>query len=368
MLKQKYIFQHFFKTDMKNKYRFLAIIFIALFTAGCSQKDNLSVAMQKYEIKSLPKINKDITLGGFSDLFYKDGYFYTITDRGPVSKKIKQDNKKYKIFLCDNYIPKILKLKIENNELKIVSINDINGVSALPTAPEKDTIALNSAHKELDFDKNGLDSESLIIDNENNYWIGDEYYPSILKVDEKFNVIKRFAPKNCKYKNPAISYILPEELNNIKKNKGFEAIAYDGKDKIYVFTQSALKNENYIGVTEFNIKTEKPEKFFRYIPQANEKISGAVYIKNSNKILTIGKLDDKPNLNILKIKQNSIIRKNFVILSEILKLEKYTKFEGITFDDKTNALYIINDNDFGLKQDNETKSFIIKLDLNKVIN
>lgn len=334
------------------------LLFIVLFSAFCFSKSNRINVPEKYEIKELPKICNDIKLGGFSDLYYKDGFFYTITDRGPCTKKVKLPDGKGKVFPCKNYKPKIVKFKIENNEAKIVSINDITNVTGLPIAKKRDCIPLDKNEKILPFDINGLDSESLIVDNEGNYWVGDEYYPSIAKIDKNFKVTKRFAPFDCKYQNPNITYNLPEELNKIKKNKGFEAIAYNGQDKIYVFTQAISKILDYVVVLEFNIKTEQVENVFEYIPyDEKEYISGAVY--KDGKIITVGKIQDKNIINIFEIKQDKLIKKSTVELSKFIAP---AKFEGIAYNENENSFYIINDNDFGIKKEEETKSYIINFD------
>ena len=334
----------------------IAIIVLIFFALSGMNKLKL---VHKYEIKNTPEICEGIHLGGFSDFFYKDGYFYAITDRGPNSKDFEKDGKIYRIFHCPQYSPYIIKFKIDDNEAEIVEALPIKELSGIPISEERDSIPLDENENKIPFNIDGADVESFIIDNEGNYWLGDEYYPSIIKLDKNLNVVKRFAPINSEIKNPKITYNLPEEFNNVKKNLGFESMAYDGKDFIYVFTQAGLKGQTNISVLEFNIKTEKVENVYQYKFPENSILSAAIFV-DKGKFYIAEKLFNRHFLDEV-ISENGFLRKNSILrpLTQKDKILKNLKIEGFTKDDKNN-LYIINDNDFGIDDDNTKNNFIIK--------
>ncbi len=78
---------------LKNICSILALFFIILMIYLISFKFNKLDLVDIYEIKDVPDICEDVKLGGFSDLFYKDGYLYAITDRGPNLDDYEKDGK-----------------------------------------------------------------------------------------------------------------------------------------------------------------------------------------------------------------------------------------------------------------------------------
>ena len=65
----------------------LTFLFILVILAILLAKSTRLNHVKTYKFKNLPTVCGDIKLGGFSDLFYKNGYFYAITDRGPNSRE-----------------------------------------------------------------------------------------------------------------------------------------------------------------------------------------------------------------------------------------------------------------------------------------
>ncbi len=323
--------------------------------------------IKKYDIDitNVPNICEDVKFGGFSDLFYKDGYLYAITDRGPNSNDFEKDGKIYRTFLCRDYTTNLVKIKLENDKANIVEIKKIKGLSGIPISEERDSIPVDKDGKQIPFDINGADVESFIIDKDGNYWLGEEYYPSIIKLDKDLKVVKRFAPVNSSVKNPKITYNLPEQFNNIQKNLGFEAMVYDGEDYIYVFTQAGLVGEKNISVIKFNIKTEQAEDVIKYRFFKSSILSGAVYLHDKHKLLVAERLFESHFINSFDFSNNRIAKKLILRpLTESDKIGKNIKIEGITADEEDD-IYIINDNDFGIDDKNVKDSFIMQFKLKK---
>lgn len=319
--------------------------------------------VQKFPINNLPTVCGDIKLGGFSDLYFKDGYLYAITDRGPNSDDFIKDGKTFRNFLCENYTTYLVKFKLENNEARIVETLPIKELSGIPIASEKDSTPLDKNGKSLSFNINGADIESFIIDKDGNYWLGDEYYPSIIKLDKNLKVIKRFAPKNSEIKNPKITYILPEKFNKVRKNLGFESMAYDGNENIFVFTQAGLQDESNISIIKFNIKMETVEEVFEYNFFDNSIMSAATFV-DENKFYVAERLYDKHFINEISLK-NGIFKSTGILrtLTSSDKITKNMKIEGLAKNGEN--IYIINDNDFGIDPENIKDSFIMQFKLKK---
>lgn len=345
----------------KKKAIVILLVVFAIFKTHSIMSNRIDLKPQKiYELNTLPDVCTNIKAGGFSDLYFKNNKLYIITDRGANSDFYYEKEQEARMFHCHDVAPTIYTINLNKNGIKVSGKANLLGVSGLPIDEYHDCTPTNRAEDVLPFDINGVDSESMIIDKKGNYWIGEEYYPSILKVNKDYKVEKRFAPVNSPVKNPNITYNLPEELNNINKNLGFEAMVYDGKNNIYVFTQSVLKNDIYGKIIKFNIKKEKVEKVYDYSIDENSIISGAVFI-NKNTILTVEKRNGIHEIRSLKLNKKVVKSKKIYTLTGLNKIGFDTKIEGIA--SGNGKLYIVNDNDYGINKENRKDNFIIEFKL-----
>lgn len=88
----------------------------------------------------------------------------------------------------------------------------------------------------------GLDTESLAIDKDGNFWIGDEYGPSLNFASSDGNIIKSYVPGNG----------LPEILKYRQMNRGFEALDVAPNGKVYALLESVLDiNSETKGTAQF---------------------------------------------------------------------------------------------------------------------
>lgn len=93
---------------------------------------------------------------------------------------------------------------------------------------------------------NGFDTECIDFDAEN-FWIGDEYCPAIIKASRNSGeILEIFTPGNG----------LPEILSNGPQNRGFEALAVAPNGKIYAAME---------GFLDFRGKTQDTASFIRII-------------------------------------------------------------------------------------------------------
>lgn len=384
------------------KKTFLLLLFFLQLNAHAKSDFKLTVA----KFSDLPPIGKtakgqQIVLGGFSGLNYlgmtEDGKrmrFMTHTDRGPNCEKMKLNGKKVRPFPLPNFQPRVVYFEYDpvTKSVRIdeqTALQRKNGtpLTGLPNVKENDEIPVDLSGKHLLFDESGGDIESIAVLPDGSYWIGEEYQPSLFKFDASGKTQLRVVPQTSKVSGlkeiPAV-YLKRDD------NRGFEALAYDGK-KLFVFLQSPLRNgtkkTKNLRVLEFDPASLKTTAQYLYVLEngASDKIGDAVSIGNGEfLVLEAGKKTKKksaskriykltfagatnvsatPELETLSardLKKQNIVpatKKLFVDLSGA-NFPKLDKLEGLAFIDETRVA-LVNDNDFGLAGDCDLKTGLI---------
>lgn len=351
-----------------------------------------------YKIGKHPKFG-EIELGGFSGLTFskseskKDTYvFYSLTDRGPNAKPqdFTGDGQLDRPFILPEYSPLIFKIEY-NSKSSAVKVTDKIKIKKPNSAPSSgipnvdrslikenfDETPVSMDGKKLKYDPWGLDPESIAIDSQGNFWIGEEYGPSILKIDRSGKILGRWNPA-VNYKSSYIvrggSSTLPKVFGKRVLNAGFEGMAISG-NKLYGFLQKPLKVKEaskFIRVLVFDIEKEKTDGVFVYEmdPKSN-KIGGTTILddgsiavlehsgfKNENAYQRIYKLNFENATNVQSIgkelEKGKYVPKGFTKISKTLEIDvlRYKvnlseKPEGIAYFGK-GKIAMINDNDFNL--------------------
>lgn len=344
----------------------------------------------------------DLPWGGFSGLHFQEKdsegnlFFWTLTDRGPNGDEIKKGHEIQRAFLKPDFTPSILRLKFSPKlkTLDIVQVipfkNSKNELmSGLPPKNNKKNqkfeLAIDDKGKALPTDEAGVDSESIAVDSNKHFWIGEEYLPSILEFSPEGKLLSRIAPAADEHKKLEKNQ-LPFDYHFRKLNRGFEALSYFNH-KIFLMTQSPLVipdqeiKAHFIRIAVFNTETRKyeAEYLFPLLDKNADKI-GDMQMINDHQFYVIeqnGDVGAKGIHNIFKgdlakatnlmlhsfknmpEKNNSFSNDfNFVQKELIVNLadtgySEFEKIEGLTIIDE-NTLAIINDNDFGV-EDNKMK-------------
>lgn len=392
------------------------LIILSLFVLGCK---STAPALESDTQPASSIIQTEITLenidgfnfkwGGFSGLNFirkeKNGdlLFWTLTDRGPNGAEFKRDKKRFREFLSPNFTPSFVQLKFIKAENKIVVSKTIpfKNRSGLPmtglppkAAVAKTEFATNPDGSEIESDNNGVDSESMTIDDKNHFWVGDEYLPSLLEFNPKGKLLARIIPakddQSALKKNE-----IPFAFNFRNFNRGFEALGFKN-GKIFFMSQSPLgvkdvhKDKQYsvlrIGV--FNARTRMYEGEYLYplTMKKVDKIGDLVMIDDTHfyvieqngdigpeSVHLIYKVDLSAATNLVKSplprdpetyskeELNSLVKtvqKTLAVDLVAGGYSEYEKIEGLTIvDEKT--LAIVNDNDFGIFTNRSGKTEII---------
>jgi hypothetical protein len=176
--------------------------------------------------------------------------FWMITDRGP-NGQFAVDGKNRRTFWVPEFNPTIVRVKTEGKAIKILDAIPIVGqsgrpVTGLPNLKDVDEAPYNYLAQELlPLNPNGLDTEGLVRTSAGDFWISEEYSPSILHVDRTGKVIKRYIPEglNLESTDYPVAKVLPAIYGKRKINRGFEGIALSGDEKtLYMVLQSPLLN------------------------------------------------------------------------------------------------------------------------------
>lgn len=379
---------------------FIVLVITLLSACSSSQKNAAPAGTVLLELDQPTVIGSSISgniyMGGFSALNFigKDeqgeALFLTLTDRGPNAGPlyITGVGKNARPFLIPEFQPRILKIKTNMKDKTLVVVNEIrltdplgSALSGRPQWPrsrdkkiaqqllkKSDEVGVNLKGEALAPDLMGLDPEGLAIDSDGNFWVVEEYRPSILKFNSEGRLLKRYIPKGSlpkkvlteirkKYGRGIVLEALPEKLKDRRGNRGFEGIAHRN-GKVYAIMQSPLENASagrVAVVVEFDIKTEKTTAEYEY-PFRHEGVE------------KIGDLAFSPGGELYAIEQNGKIgehgvqtvtklglKAKMISVEDVFSLKEHgfdfaEKIEGLAFMSEK-EFAVVNDNDFGVEGD-----------------
>lgn len=303
-----------------------------------------------------------VFLSGFSGLYFDAGestettyVFYAIPDRGPNEAAVSVSDvlapsapelgalTNLRPFKLPDYQARIARFEVnvengtaslsdqiflsrmENNQLRAISgKGNVIGFDETPVRISKifsDTATVfdgadyvdtttNIGYRELILDPYGGDFEGILKDENGNFWMCDEYRPSIYQFDANGLLIKRLVPAGtADLTIPILGFslgagfygqeTLPSVYKKRRANRGFEAIAYDQEEGIiYAFIQSPIEtpdrptvrnNSDVIRILGVNAEDGSVAAEYVYLLERNrtdgignrvDKIGDAVYIGN----------------------------------------------------------------------------------------
>lgn len=200
-----------------------------------------------------PHTGKQIRTGGFSGLHPVPGddtgtLFYVVTDRGPGG-----DFGDGKFFAVPDSSPSILTVALEEGGtaqiIDVIPLRKPGGAPVTgipnPCVPHEEPL-VNMYGEDISGlrDPDSLDPEGITVDRAGNFWICEEFRPSICMVAPDGTVVLRLVPEGTLCGGEVIPTfdILPGVYSKRVTNKGFEGIEVARNGKLYVMMQRPLAN------------------------------------------------------------------------------------------------------------------------------
>lgn len=195
-----------------------------------------------------------INIGGMgSDLYRVPGTtndYWSVTDRGPNNDTTLADGSAATGFPVADFSPMIVHFKLNGATPQIISRMAIQsskgvGTTGLPNIPVYDGPPSTVSGGLGKYNVNGLDVEGIVRTKSGDFWLVDEYGPSVIQVGADGVIKRRLVPKG--WAGTGTSYPTVEALPAVflkrKVNRGFEALALTPNEKyLYVGLQSPLLN------------------------------------------------------------------------------------------------------------------------------
>lgn len=371
-----------------------------------NEDTELSFEMYSVCLENLPNLGEfngqSLSEGGFSGLIYIPGTdmeFYTVTDRGPnTSMKSIGNSGALMLFPLPEYTQKIIRLKLENKQFKIVSVHPILGldgsaVGGFPplelTDDSRETASMNFQGDQPKYRKWNFDFEGISIDAKGDLWLVDEYRPSVLYVDGKtFQIKEVFSAEKV---DMGGTRILDQYFAKRSPNRGFEGVAVTPSGKVLAMLQSPIQDfESFdslptrlVRILYFDPSTGKSQVFGYEMSEnlIDPKIGDIAAINDNeflivehgkdslSKIANIYRLDvefasdiSQMNfglgtsfealLNNAKAQYNGLILAQKTHVLDLISAgfnADYGKPEGLTIINES-TIAVLNDNDFGIDQ------------------
>ena len=198
--------------------------------------------------------DRGLLLGGIgSDLWHgadaPANEFWMITDRGPNSE-VEVGEETRRTFPIPGFTPHILKVSVEGEAITVLEtlpiVNAENQpVTGLSNLGRDEKPYDFSAEGELELNQEGLDSEGLVRTSSGDFWVVDEYGPSLVKINAQGQIVKRFVPQGIVYDATSFETVdsLPAVYASRRGNRGFEGLALSPDETtLYIALQSPLRN------------------------------------------------------------------------------------------------------------------------------
>src|SRR5688572_209864 len=209
----------------------------------------------KFTLYTDPYNGNQIKVGGFSGIYPVPGkpdHFYVITDRGPAPDFVNAAGATLKCFAIPEFGPHLLQVELKYNErakikhMKPLTRPDGEPISGLPTSLPATDIPFDFNLVRLPFDEDCLDAEGVTIDPWGNFWVCDEYKPSVAMLNPSGTVLMRLVPVGTRTGMEQVpTYeVLPAVLAKRRNNRGLEGIAASSDGILYAIMQRPANNPN----------------------------------------------------------------------------------------------------------------------------
>ena len=220
-----------------------------------AQTYDVHLQPQKFTLYDDPYNGNQVELGGFSGLFPVPGKkdtFYAVTDRGPAPDFVNASGSAFKVWLVPEFGPHLVMVRVLPNGKAIVqhvtplTRPDGAAITGLPTTKPATDVPFDTNLNPLPFDEDSLDAEGLTIDPWGNFWVCEEYKPSVAMLTPDGQVKLRLVPAGTEVGTEIVpTYpVLPGVLAKRRNNRGLEGITASSDGILYAIMQRPLNNPN----------------------------------------------------------------------------------------------------------------------------
>lgn len=208
--------------------------------------------------------------------------YWAVTDRGPNGLPT------VRTFVAPQFNPIIMNVRVTGDRiqiLKAIPILDASGlpVTGLPNVAGFDEVPWNfdATAQNVPYNPNGLDTEGIVRTRGGDFWLVDEYSPSLVHVGPDGRILDRFVPVDSRLAttlvntpNYRVRKFLPKILNFRRQNRGFEALALSPDETtLYLAMQGPLdyptpalgRGSRNVRIFRFDIRTEQVTGEFVYV-------------------------------------------------------------------------------------------------------
>src|SRR5678816_579399 len=179
---------------LSSRQALCATLLVSIITLGSAQSESFDVHLQpkKFTLYQDPYNGNEIELGGFSGMFPvpgKSDSFYVVTDRGPAPDFVDAQGKTFKTWITPDFGPHIVTVRLmPSGKAKIDDVLPLTRpdgalITGLPTTKPATDVPYDKNLNVLAFDEDSLDVEGITIDPWGNFWVCEEYKPSVAMVD-----------------------------------------------------------------------------------------------------------------------------------------------------------------------------------------
>jgi Esterase-like activity of phytase len=251
--------------------------------------------------------DRGMLLGGIgSDLWHgpddAPDEFWMLTDRGP-NGQIEDDDSKRRTFPVPDFTPLILHARVAGNNIEILEALPLlnqygDPVTGLPNLDDGDKKPWDlTGEVRLDFNQDGLDPEGLVRTTRGDFWLADEYRPSLVKVDATGRVVVRFVPEGVDLPDAhyPVADTLPAIYAERDDNHGFEGLALSGDERtLYALLQSPLATSD-----DENVKRSRNGRILAVDTASGRPVAEYVYrLEPVNEFDPSFKVKDQEEMNL----------------------------------------------------------------------
>jgi hypothetical protein len=216
---------------------------------------DVNIHSPQFTLYSDPYNGNEIKVGGFSGIYPVPGAndsFYVVSDRGPAPDFIDGSGRTFKTFATPGFGPHIITVRLmPNGSARIDDLKPLKNpagghISGLPTTLPATDVPFDFNLDQLPFDQDSIDAEGITIDPWGNFWVSEEYKPSVAMVAPNGKVALRLVPAGTLTGIETIPTldVLPGILAKRRSNRGLEGIAASADGILYASMQRPLNNPN----------------------------------------------------------------------------------------------------------------------------